>query len=40
MGQCQFLAEINLLVQKKYWDEIVKYVDLITTDIHEELVKL
>ncbi len=34
------LAEINLLIQKKYWDEIVKYVDLITTDIHEELVKL
>lgn len=34
------LAEINLYLQHGYADEIVKYVDLISTDIHEELRQL
>lgn len=34
------LAEINLLVARMDWSEIVKYVDLITSDINKELQKL
>ena len=34
------LAEINLILQRGYTDEMVKYVDLISTDIHKELNKL
>lgn len=34
------LAEINLLLQRGIYDEVVKYVDLISSDICAELQKL
>lgn len=34
------LATVNLLIEKRDWNEAIKYVDLISTDIYKEMQKL
>lgn len=34
------LATVNLLIEKRDWNEAIKYVDLISTDIYKEMQNL